>query len=236
MGKRFSILVGIMLILMGGLTLAFNLIVPLLGLDLWDWGAWRLWPLVVVCAGLFFVVPPFLARGQRGLGSLFIPGVPILVTGAILFFASVLDVWDIWEWAWSLEVLAVAAGFLFAAIYTRTIWLLVPAVVVGANGLLLTFCAVTDLWDVWAVLWTIEPLAVGLSFLLISARKRSTGLFLAGLILCGVAGMGLTMMTAILPEFWLVNLVGPIVVILVGFSVLIWSIVRRPAAPGPATV
>ena len=234
MNKRPSILVGIALTLMGILALAFNLAVPLLGLDVWRWGAWRLWPLVVVCSGLLFVIPPVLVRGQRGLGGLFIPGVPVLTTGSILLFASVFDAWSAWAWLWPLEVLAVAVGFLFAAIYMQVIWLLIPAIIIGANGLLLQFCAATGLWDVWAVMWTIEPLSVGLSFLLITARRRSAGLLVAGLILCGLAGVGLIGMTAILPGLWLVNLLGPVVLILVGLSLLIWNVVHRPTTPNLA--
>ena len=233
MNKRFSILAGTGLIVMGGLALAFNLIVPTLGLDIWYWGAWRLWPLLVVCAGLFFVVPPFLTRGVRGLGALFIPGVPTLTTGGILLFNSVFDMWGAWEWLWPLEVLSVALGFLFAAIYMRNVWLLIPAIVIGANGGVLQFCALTDLWEAWAVLWTIEPLSLGLTFLIISLVKRSAGLFIAGLILCGLAGIGLIGMTAIMPTYWLLNLIGPVLFILVGLLMVVWGLVRRSPSPQP---
>ena len=46
-----------------------------------------MWPVLVVGLGLLFVAPPLLTRGKRGLGALFIPGFPILATGAILFLA-----------------------------------------------------------------------------------------------------------------------------------------------------
>jgi hypothetical protein len=233
MNKRFSILVGITLILMGGLALAFNLVVPMLGLNIWYWGAWRLWPLLVVGCGLFFAVPPFLARGHRGLGGLFIPGVPILVTGGILLYTSVFDAWRAWEWLWPLEVLGVAFGFLCAAIYMRSIWLLIPTFIVGANGGVLQFCALTDLWETWAVLWTVEPLALGLAFLVISAARRSVGLFMAGVILCGIAGFGLIGMTAIMPTYWLLDLLGPALFISVGFMLLIWGVVRRSPSHKP---
>lgn len=233
MEKRFSILVGAMLIVMGVLSLALNLAAPALGLDVWRWGAWRLWPLTVVSVGLLFVLSPLLAAGNRGLGALFIPGVPILTTGSILLFTSVFDVWGAWAWLWPLEVLGVAVGFLFAAIYMRVIWLLIPAIIVGANGLVFHFCAITGLWEAWAVLWTIEPLSVGLSFLIISAKTRSAGLFAAGLIICSVAGVGMIGMTAIFPWWWLTNLTGPAVLILVGVLLLVWSLVRRPALSGP---
>lgn len=235
MSKRFSILVGIMLILVGGLALAFNIVVPRLGLELWRWGVWQLWPLVVVCSGLLFVVPPFLVRGKRGLGGLFIPGVPILATGAVLLYASVFHHWSAWAWLWPVEVLALALGFLFAAIYMRAIWLLLPAILIGANGLILQFCALTELWELWAVLWALEPLSIGLAFLLINIKQRSTGLLIAGLILCVVGAMGLMGMSALFPGWWLLNLMGPAVLVLVGFVLLVWNVVRRSPSPEPAT-
>jgi hypothetical protein len=237
MNRRFSILVGIVLIFIGGLALAFNLVLPMLGVDVWYWGAWRLWPLVVISGGLFFVLPPFLVRGRRGLGGLFIPGLPILTTGCILLYNSIFDAWGAWEWLWPLEVLSLAVAFLFAAIYMRVIWLLLPAIVIGANGLLLQYCAFTDMWEAWAVLWTIEPLSVGLSFLLITLKRRSAGLFIAGLILCGIAAVGLMGMTAVFPGWMLVNLLGPAILIFIGLLVILWSVLRRspsPATPEPA--
>jgi hypothetical protein len=235
MGKRFSILVGLLLILIGALALAFNMLMPQwVETVFWRWGAWQLWPLFVVGIGLLFVLSPLLVRGRRGLGGLFIPGMPILVTGGILLFNSVFGTWGAWEWLWPLEVLAAAAGFLFAAIHMRAIWLLLPAIVFGANGLVFLFCALTDLWDLWAALWTIEPLSLGLAFLVININKRSAGLFIAGLVLCGVAAMALMGMSALFPGWVLINLVGPAILILVGLLVIVWSVLRHP--PPPETV
>ncbi len=137
-------------------------------------------------------------RWRRGLGILFIPGMPILTTGAILLLASVLNWWRVWKWLWPQEVLALALGCLFAAIYARQIWLLVPAIIIWLNGVLLQFCALTGLWEVWAVLWLIEPLAVGLVFLVVGGRTRSNGLLVAGLIVWGLAGLALIGMTTAL--------------------------------------
>ena len=234
MRRQFSILAGVTLILLGVISLAFTLVTPMLGMGVWRWAAWRLWPLVVVAAGLLFVISPLLVRGRRGLGGLFIPGVPVLATGAILLYASVFDAWHAWEWLWPLEVLAVAMGFLLASIYMRSIWLLLPAILVGANGVVFQFCALTGLWESWAVLWTIEPLSLGLAFLIINLRQRSRGLFVAGLILCAVAGIGLIGMTAIFPRWILINALGPAILLIVGILMLVSSLVRRPAAPEAA--
>jgi hypothetical protein len=234
MDKRFSILVGMALILLGSLALTFTVALPVLGLDLWYWGFWRFWPLIVVSAGMFFVLPPFLVRGQRGLGALFIPGVPLLTTGGILLFASVFDAWGAWEWLWPLEVLALALGFLSAAIFTRVIWLAIPAIIVGLNGLVLQFCALTNLWEAWSVLWTVEPLSVGLALLAVGAKKRSSGLLTAGLIVCGLAGLALVGMTTILSGWWPISLLGAGTLILAGFLLLLWGVIGRRPLPKPA--
>jgi len=237
MNRQPSLLVGTILILVGILALMFNLAVPVLGLSLWQWDVWQLWPLAVVGLSAFFVLPPLFVRGRRALGVLFIPGMPILTTGAILLLASVFDLWVVWEWLWPLEVLALAQGFLFAAVYTRTIWLALPTIIIGANGLVLQFCALTGLWEAWAVLWTVGPLSVGLSLLAVSARRRWPGLFVAGLIVCGLAGLGLVGMTTILSEWWPVSLLGSGVLILAGLLLLLWEAIgRRPWSRRPGNL
>ena len=85
---------------------------------------------------------------------------------------------------------AVALGFLFAAIKMRVIWLLIPTIIIGANGLLLQFCALTGWWAVWAVAWVIEPLSVGLALLAVNLKQRSPGLMVAGIAVCAVALLG----------------------------------------------
>jgi hypothetical protein len=234
MNRQLSAIIGIVLILLGASALVLNLAMPVLGLDVWRSVIWRFWPLTVVGLGLLFVLLPLLASGRRGMGALFIPGMPVLTTGSILLFTSVFHVWGAWEWLWPLEVLGVALGFLFAAIWMRSIWLLIPAIILGANGVVFQFCALTGLWRAWAVLWTIEPLAVGLALLLIGAAKRLAGLFLAGTILCGVAGVGLVGMTLAGPGWWLIRLAGPVVLIGVGFLLFVWGMASRRLAPAPA--
>jgi hypothetical protein len=234
MTRKGSVFAGLALIGLGLLAMASTVGAPLFGLHLLRFSLWRFWPLTVVSVGMGFVLPPFLYRGRRGLGGLFIPGVPILVTGGVLLFTSVLNWWSAWSWLWPLEVLSVAAGFVLAALYMRVIWLLIPAIILGANGLLFQFCAITNLWEVWAVMWTIEPLSVGLALLLIGARKRLSGLMLAGMLLCGIGGVGMMGMMAILSTswilsgwFWVFRMVGPSMIILVGVLLLLWGMAHR---------
>lgn len=232
MEKRFSVLVGLLFILMGGAALFFSL-----GGSVFGWNLlapWRLWPLVVIAAGLLFVLPPFFVRGRRGLGGLFIPGMPILATGGLLFIGSVFNWWGVWAYLWPMVVLGLALGFLLAAVYMRVIWLVIPGIIIGANALLFQFCALTGLWGVWAVLWTIEPLSVGLALLVCWAKVRSRGLFWAGMIVCAVAASLAVMMAAIM-NWWIIGLLGPAVLIAVGVLLVLRVVVPRPAAATPTT-
>jgi hypothetical protein len=237
MKGRLEIVISVVLIVMGAASLAFTLVGTIFGLRVW-----QLWPLIVIAAGLAFVLPPLLVRGKRGLGGLFIPGVPVLTNGAILLFTSVTRWWGAWEWLWPLEVTGVALGFAFAAIKMRVVWLLIPAIVVGANGFLLQFCALTGWWAVWAVAWVIEPLSVGLALLAVNLKRRSPGLLIAGVTLCALAVVGATESLAIvalatfLPVWWLWKFVGPVALIAAGVGLLIWGLVRRaPAAAAAAS-
>jgi hypothetical protein len=233
MDKRTSVIVGGSLILLGVASLIFTSLLSLLGLDVARFML-RFWPGIISVAGLLFVAPPLLIRGKRGLGGLFIPGVPILVTGGILLVASVLDAWPIWSWLWPMEVVAVALGLALAAIYMRVLGLIIPAIIVGINGLVFQFCALTGLWSWWSVLWTIEPLSVGLALLLVGIRKSSRGLLKAAMILCAVAAAGFLLMVTILAGGWLIRLVGPGLIVLAGVLVLLWGLARGRLLPRSA--
>lgn len=233
MDRRNSFLVGGALIIVGVVSLLLSGVLSLLGFDFGRFVV-SLWPVIVSGAGLAFVLPPLLVRGKRGLGALFIPGIPVLVTGGILLLASVLNAWSIWAWLWPMEVLAVALGFLAAAFYMRIVWFLIPAVIMGLNGLVFQFCAVTGLWDWWSVLWTIEPLSVGLPLLFIGLRRGSSGLTTAGLVLCGLAGAGFILMITVLGGWWPIRLLGGGVLILAGLAVLVWGMARHRLRPRSA--
>ena len=96
MQKKASLLVGLTLIVLGVLALAANLLIRANGVGFLL--GFRAWPIIVMGAGLLFCLPPFLFREQRGLSGLFIPGLPILTTGMLLFLASVSGNWSIWAY------------------------------------------------------------------------------------------------------------------------------------------
>jgi hypothetical protein len=224
---------GLGLIAFGVLALVTSTIFPMFGVRLLRYGMQRIWPSIVVSVGLFLTLLPVVRR-RRGLGGLFFPGIPILVTGTILFAASMLNWWQLWEWLWPLEVLAVAASFAAASLYMRAPWLMMPAIIIGANGLLFQFCAITGLWESWAVMWTIEPLSVGLSMLLIGARKGHRAVMSVGLGICALAGMLAVLMLAVLPlhvvgsGWWLGRLIAPGLLIGVGALLVLYALFTSP--------
>jgi len=187
--KLFNLISGVTLIVIGSIVLAGNVFLST--------KAWKLWPLIVLLAGIGLTLPGFFGFWRRGYGSFFIPGIPVLTTGAILLYASLTDNWDVWSVAWTLEVLALAIGFALAAFFMRVPGLAVPAFIVGVNGLMLAFCALTGLWQSWAILWPIEFLAVGLGLLALGLANGSAGVKTAASILFTIAGGGFFISTFI---------------------------------------
>jgi hypothetical protein len=121
----------------------------------------------------------------------------VLITGAILLYASLTNHWNVWSVAWTLEVLALALGFALAAFFMRVPGLAIPAFIIGINGLMLAFCAVTGLWESWAILWPIEFLSVGLGLLALGMVNGSAGVKTAASILFTIAGGGFFISTFI---------------------------------------
>ena len=229
MQKKVSLLFGVTLILLGLLALVGTLLTR--GLGAGTMSGFRAWPIFVVGAGLLFCIPPFLYRQNRGLSGLFMPGLPTLVTGLILFFASITGHWAIWAWAWPLEVISVALGFVLMAVFLKVPWLMIPASIVGFTGLVLQFCAATGLWSSWAILWTVIPFAIGLPLLVIGSIQKNYGLRLAGIIMVGFAGVAFAAMSTILSALGVVTgLLGPIIVFALG-GWLIYSAVARKKEP-----
>ena len=230
MNKRnlVHLITGLVLIAIGALSLLGNTV---LGFQ-----AWKLWPFVVLLAGLALTVPGFFGFKRRGFGGFFIPGLPILATGGILMYASLTGLWSVWAWAWSLIVLALALGFALAGIFLRVPGLAVPAFIVGVNGLVLAFCAITGQWAAWAVLWPVEPLAVGLGLLTLGLLTRSGGTIQGGVVLCAIAGAGffLTGFLSVL-DFSLLAYIVPGLLILSGLAVMAAALLRRGEKTEPVS-
>ncbi len=226
MQKKTSLLLGVALILLGVLTLIGNLIMRSAGAGIML--GFRAWPILVVAAGLLLCLPPFIFSKIRGLSGMFIPGIPTLTTGVLLFLASVTGYWSIWAYLWPLEVISVALGFVLMATFLQVPWLMIPTSIIGLTGIVLQFCAATGLWSSWAILWTVEPFAVGLPLLLIGMFKKIEGVKMAGIILCSLAGIAFAAMSAILVNsLWITRLIGPAVVLALGILLVLSAVIKK---------
>jgi hypothetical protein len=235
MNRLFSIVAGLMLIALGGLTLLSNMAVTVFGIDVARLVGGLVWSPLVIGLGLLLVMTPLLTRGHPALGGLFIPGMPVLATGVVMLLAAVLPGWHVWARLWPLLVLALAAGFIALALYQRNAWIVIPAIYIGLNGLVLQFCALTGWWASWAALWTVEPLAVGLTLLLTAAKTRSTATFVVGVVFCALSGAALaTMMALVSGVGRLAGMFSAASLIFVGLAIIGWNLfsVRRPAPAG----
>ncbi|MCB8977911.1 MAG: hypothetical protein H6657_10850 [Ardenticatenaceae bacterium] len=213
---------GVILIVLGGIALLNGTLAPLFG---WDFGLWHFWPLLVSILGLSFIATPVLFPRQRGLRALFIPGFPILVTSSLLLLGSLFNVWGIWAYLWPLIIIGLAVGFLVSAVFMHNIWLMIPAIIVGTNGLIFQFCTVTGLWDLWAILWVLEPLSVGIALLVASAGVRPRMVW-AGLIVCLIS-VGLFSLMSLVLSGW-VSMIGALLLIVAGLGFIIHG--RAPVA------
>lgn len=233
MSRLLSLLIGLTLIACGGLALLAN---TLNFVFAWPvFALWRWWPVSLMALSLFFLVPPFLKRGRPGLSGLFIPGGLLFTVGGLTLFASVTNHWGVWARLWPLLLLNLAFSFTLMALYMRNAWLLVPAIFIGLNGVVLQFCALTGLWGAWAVLWTVEPFAVGLTLLLTAFQTRKGTVFFVGLAFCGLASAAALGMVALFNGFGsiAVSLLA-LSLIALGFLLLLWNL--RPARPRPTPV
>ncbi|HEY4723441.1 MAG TPA: hypothetical protein VII92_16420, partial [Anaerolineae bacterium] len=100
----------------------------------------------------------------------------------------------------------------------------------------LMFCALTGQWSAWRVLWTLEPLAVGVSLLVVGALKRTVPLVFAGVIVSVLSGMATIGMLSIFAGEWpIVRLLGPLSLIALGAALLAWNLIgtrKRSAVVG----
>lgn len=165
---RSSTVVALVLIGLGALFLAFNLI-P--GLDLG-----RTWPVIFfLIAGGFYLPAVLWPASRQGLAALFIPGSIMLTLGLIFFYNTMTDDWASWAYAWTLIPGGVGLGLALASRFGAWgrgtmwvgIWMMIGSVAVfGFFGALFG----------GPLLKTIGPVAliVGGALLLLRAVARPT--------------------------------------------------------------
>ncbi len=200
MTRTIKLTTGAALILLGSLLLVYNLFAAALGWP--DPAFWRLWPLGIAGVGLLLALPPLVAPRQRGLGALWIPSLLLLTVAGLSAAGLLLRPGFVWARFWPQVVLALALALGLLVLYWRSIWLILPALVLGLLGAALQLSALTGWWSLWAVLWSVAPFGVGLSLLIIGLGSHSRGLGLAGGLICLVTAVVAASLSALLTGQW----------------------------------
>lgn len=174
------------------------------------------------------LVAPLLFNSNKGLRGMFIPAVPLVVISSLLMVASLFNWWSLWAVFWPAILIGLGIGFVLAAIGMRTIELMIPAVIIGANGALFQFCALTGWWELWSILWTLEPIIIGTGLMIASAGKNR-GMITAGLILSTISLAAFSLMSFILSGW--VSVLGAILLMGLGGGLLLrgqWPQEKQP--------
>jgi serine/threonine protein kinase len=74
--------------------------------------------------------------------------------------ASLADHWRIFEAGWPVEVLLIGLAFCLAMAEVKAPILMVPSGLLVGTGALMSFYAVTGLWELWAGLWPLQVFVV----------------------------------------------------------------------------
>ncbi len=104
MNKKTSIVGGVVLILLGGLFLAKELMPDFF--SFWDW------PFFIIGVGGIFILWAILS----GIGGLAVPGAIISGIGGILYYQTITEDWTSWSYTWALIPGFVGIGVVFANI------------------------------------------------------------------------------------------------------------------------
>ncbi|PKN96940.1 MAG: hypothetical protein CVU42_17810 [Chloroflexi bacterium HGW-Chloroflexi-4] len=106
--KRGTMAAGIILVALGAVFFALNLIPGIV--------AAKTWPLVLVVIGIGFCLPVLIWPKQKeSLAGLLIPGSILLVLGAIFLFNTFTGIWSVWAIAWMLIPGSVGLGLILGA-------------------------------------------------------------------------------------------------------------------------
>ncbi len=136
MKNRGALYIGLMLLLLGAFFLVLNIGSWLLrGLGLFHIG--RLWPIIILWAGLAFFLPIFIWWDKRMHNyGLAMPGSIILVNGLILLYCSLTGQWRQWIYLWTLEPFSVGLGLLLMWLLgPKAAGLLIAALIIGGSSL-----------------------------------------------------------------------------------------------------
>lgn len=193
------------------------------------WMSWYfLWPLIFASVGLGMVITrrldhyPHDIRGARYLKVSW-GWLALGILGSVILYVFRPQI------SWPSIVWGMGGLFILVGLFSGVGPLFIPGIILGGLGLLLSFQNSTGAWDSWAYTWALLPAFTGLGMFLAFMRHRimrivSLSILGWSLLLFLVFGLFFAG-DGVFLRFW------PVALILLGFIVLIQSmIVRRPAS------
>lgn len=167
---------------------------------------------------------------MRNKGSLYV-GLLLMLVGsvfsAIEVAARLLQPLGIplgWHNLWPLLLLLVGAAFwlpllVWWARRSELAGLAVPASLFTVNGLILLYTATTRRWEAWSYLWTLQPVALGLSFLVLYRLSgQPKPLAVVGAAFVGVGAFFFLVFASAYGG--LVGIIGPLLLIALGLALM----------------
>jgi hypothetical protein len=106
----------------------------------------------------------------------------------------------------------------------------VPATLFTVNGLIMLYTAITGRWEAWAYLWTLEPIALGLSFLVLYyLTNRHRALAVVAAILIAIGGFFFLIFASAFGG--MIAIIGPLFLIAAGLILLMRGRLARRDGP-----
>jgi serine/threonine protein kinase len=105
---------------------------------------------------------PLASAGTGKVAKSILQAIGIVVIGNLVavFFGLITGWWGVFERGWPFELLLVGWGLGLIMEATGSVWLLIPTGIILGNGVLMSFYATTNAWQLWAFLWPLEPLLI----------------------------------------------------------------------------
>ena len=122
----------------------------------------------------------------------------MVMANILLLWAGGVVGWDVFRYAWPVEMLALSSLFTALMVSLSSPWLLIPGGIILGNGLLFSYFSLTGNWTHWTFLWPVEPVllifSIAMPFVLrdrgLTGRRQARRFGKAMLYLAGTVGVG----------------------------------------------
>jgi serine/threonine protein kinase len=85
----------------------------------------------------------------------------IVISNMVIVWVSMLiGNWDMYDPGWPIQLCLISVAFCMLMNALESIWFLIPTGFMLGNGLIFSYFAFTNHWNLWAFVWPVEPLLI----------------------------------------------------------------------------